>query len=72
MSSLADKGMVTLREVPGKGEGLIATQKILKGTRILCEEPIIRIPEDTPDSPALRAFIRRQVDNSLRINGEPS
>ncbi|WZH50421.1 SET domain-containing protein [Fusarium acuminatum] len=62
MSSLADKGMVTLREVPGKGEGLIATQKILKGTRILCEEPIIRIPEDTPDSPALRAFIRRQVD----------
>lgn len=62
MSSLADKQMVTLREVPGKGEGLIATRKILKGTRILSEEPIIRVSEDTPDSPALRASIRRQVD----------
>ncbi|KAG5655627.1 hypothetical protein KAF25_009126, partial [Fusarium avenaceum] len=62
MSRLADKQMVILREVPGKGEGLIATRKILKGTRILSEEPIIRVPEDTPDSPALRASIRRQVD----------
>ncbi|WZH45890.1 SET domain-containing protein [Fusarium acuminatum] len=62
MSNLADKRMITLREVPGKGEGLIATRKILKGTRILSEEPIIRVPEDTPDSPALRASIRRQVD----------
>ncbi|KAI6747647.1 hypothetical protein HG530_015755 [Fusarium avenaceum] len=62
MSSLADKEMVILREVPGKGEGLIASRKILKGTRILSEEPIIRVPEDTPDNPALRASIRRQVD----------
>ncbi|EXK24746.1 hypothetical protein FOMG_18549 [Fusarium oxysporum f. sp. melonis 26406] len=62
MSSLADNGMVALREVPGKGKGLIATHKIPKGTRVLSEEPIIRIPEDTPDSPALRASLRRQVD----------
>ncbi|TVY60112.1 SET domain-containing protein 5 [Fusarium oxysporum f. sp. cubense] len=62
MSSLANNEMVALREVPGKGKGLIATHRILKGTRILSEEPIIRIPEDTPDSPALRASLRRQVD----------
>lgn len=62
MSILTDKRMIILREVPGKGEGLIATRKILKGTRILSEEPIIRVPEDTADSPALRASIRRQVD----------
>ncbi|KAL5590192.1 hypothetical protein FOBRF1_013749 [Fusarium oxysporum] len=62
MSSLANNEMVALREVPGKGKGLIATHRILKGTRVLSEEPIIRIPEDTPDSPALRASLRRQVD----------
>ncbi|RYC86242.1 hypothetical protein BFJ63_vAg10884 [Fusarium oxysporum f. sp. narcissi] len=62
MSSLADNGMVALREVPGRGKGLIATHKILKGTRVLSEEPIIRIPEDATDSPALRASLRRQVD----------
>ncbi|KAF9767899.1 hypothetical protein IL306_014868 [Fusarium sp. DS 682] len=62
MSSLTENQMVTLGEVPGKGKGLLATRKILKGTRILSEEPIIKVPEDTPDSPALRASIRRQVD----------
>jgi hypothetical protein len=62
MSILANNQIITLREVPGKGNGLIATQKILKGTRILAEKPIITVPEDAPDSPALRAHINRQVD----------
>ncbi|KAM0493506.1 hypothetical protein ACHAP8_009136 [Fusarium lateritium] len=54
--------MTDLRDVPGKGKGLIATRKITKGTRILSEEPIITVPEDVTDRPALRASIRRQVD----------
>ncbi|KAM0212305.1 hypothetical protein ACHAQD_009881 [Fusarium lateritium] len=62
MSILADNQMLNIGEVPRKGKGLIATQKIAKGTRILNEEPIITVPEDTSDSPALRAYIRRQVD----------
>ncbi|SPO04399.1 uncharacterized protein DNG_07084 [Cephalotrichum gorgonifer] len=33
-----------IREVPGKGKGLIATRKITRGTRILAEEPIIKAP----------------------------
>jgi hypothetical protein len=62
MSTLVETAMFTIEKVPGKGQGLVATRKILKGTRILSEEPIIRMPEDTTDSPALRVSIRRQVD----------
>ncbi|KAK7418595.1 hypothetical protein QQZ08_011179 [Neonectria magnoliae] len=63
MSSSDPVKMVTIREVPGKGKGLVAAQKIPKGTRLLSEEPIIRIPEDAPDNPSLRASIRRQVES---------
>ncbi|CAG7556533.1 unnamed protein product [Fusarium equiseti] len=52
--------MITLQGVPGKGIGVVATQKILKGTRILSEAPIIKIPEDASES-QLRESIRRQV-----------
>jgi hypothetical protein len=62
MSGLVEEPMTDLREVPGKGQGLIATRRILKGTRILSEAPIIKVPEDITDSPALRASIRKQVD----------
>lgn len=54
--------MYALQEVFGKGQGLVATRKIPKGTRILSEEPIIRVREGALDSQSLRASIRRQVD----------
>lgn len=54
--------MYALQEVPGKGKGLVATRKISKGTRILSEEPIVRVPEVVLDSQTLPASIRRQVD----------
>jgi SET domain-containing protein len=54
--------MYALQEVPGKGKGLVATRKIPRGTRILSEEPIVRVPQALLDSPALPASIRRQVD----------
>ncbi|KAF5637189.1 SET domain protein [Fusarium sp. NRRL 52700] len=62
MSESAENKIFILQDIPGKGKGLVATNKILKGTRILSEEPIIRVPDDAPDSPALRASISRQVD----------
>jgi hypothetical protein len=62
MSSSAGDLMYALQEVPGKGKGLVATRKIPKGTRILSEEPIIRVSEAVLDSQTLRASIRRQVD----------
>lgn len=36
--------MYELKDVPGKGKGLVATAKIPQGTRILCEEAVIRFP----------------------------
>jgi hypothetical protein len=37
--------MYALQEVPRKGKGLVATRKISKGTCILSEEPIVRVPK---------------------------
>jgi hypothetical protein len=54
--------MYALQEVLGKGKGLVATRKIPKGTRILSEEPIVRVPEAVLDGQILPASIRRQVD----------
>ncbi|RDL41599.1 uncharacterized protein BP5553_01578 [Venustampulla echinocandica] len=49
-------------EVPGRGKGLVATRKIPMGTRILSEEPIVRVPEAVLDIQTLLPSIRRQVD----------
>jgi hypothetical protein len=58
MSSSANDLMYALQEVPGKGEGLVATRKI----PMLSEESIVRVPEAMLDSQTLLAPIRRQVD----------
>lgn len=52
--------MYVLQDVPGKGKGLVATEKISRGTRILSEEPIITVPRDK-DSEQLRISTYRQV-----------
>lgn len=49
--------MYALQDVPGKGKGLVAIEKIPKGTRILSEEPIITIPRNEPVSERLRTSI---------------
>jgi hypothetical protein len=54
--------MYALQEVLGKGKGLVATRKIHRGTRILSEDPIVRVPEAVLGRQTLPAFIRRQVD----------
>lgn len=62
MQSTTGNPMYALRAVPGKGKGLVATEKISKGTRILSEEPIITVPPYGPDSQQLRTSICQQVD----------
>jgi len=54
--------MYAIRDVPGKGKGLIATKKISKGTRILSEEPAIAIPYDEPRSKRLQTIVFQQVE----------
>ncbi|KAL8356723.1 hypothetical protein RB601_001843 [Gaeumannomyces tritici] len=49
--------LYALQEVPGKGLGLVATTKIAKGTRILSEAPLFRVPQST--------ISKKQVCDSL-------
>ena len=58
--------MYALQDVLGKGKGLIAIQKISKGTRILSEEPIVTVPCNEPANEQameqLQISICQQVD----------
>lgn len=62
MQSTTGNPIYALRDVPEKEKGLIAIEKISKGTRILSEEPIITVPRNEPDSEQLRISICEQVD----------
>lgn len=65
-ASESEDPMYTLQEIPGKGKGLIAAQKISLGTRILFEKPVIRMANSVLDNPTLVASICEQV-NSLAL-----
>ena len=54
--------MYTIQKVPGKGRGLVATQKIPKGTRILCESPVITSPKYVTNYTILEALVCKQVE----------
>lgn len=62
MQSTTGRPMYDLRDVPGRGKGLVAIEKISKGTRILSEEPIITVPRNEPDRKRLQTLICQQVD----------
>ncbi|KAI0528336.1 heterokaryon incompatibility protein-domain-containing protein [Xylaria digitata] len=59
--NLEGAGMCALQDVPGKGKGLVAIEKISKGTRILSEEPIITIARNGMNSERLQISIYQQV-----------
>jgi hypothetical protein len=48
--------MCQAKDVPGKGKGLIANENIPKGTRILLEEPVIKILERQQDDCELTSW----------------
>ena len=54
--------MYGLKDVPGKGKGLVAIENIPKGTRILSEQPVITVPERQKDDEWLKSHISQQVD----------
>jgi hypothetical protein len=55
--------MYALKDVPGKGKGLVAIENISKGTRILSELPVITTPMRQRDSKWLKAHISQQIDS---------
>ncbi|KAL1592637.1 hypothetical protein SLS60_011053 [Paraconiothyrium brasiliense] len=54
--------LYALRNVSGKGKGLVAIEDIPKGTRILSEQPLITTPERQRTNEWLKKHISQQVD----------
>ncbi|KAI8710891.1 MYND-type zinc finger protein samB [Fusarium sp. LHS14.1] len=50
-----------VQDIPGKGRGLVAASKILRGTRILSEAPLIQVPRDVDSKELLRQSISAKL-----------
>lgn len=61
MPSTTGNSMYALQDVLGKGKGLVAMEKIFKGTRILSEEAVITVNEPVT-SERLQTSICQQVE----------
>lgn len=53
--------LYAIREVAGRGKGLVATTRIVKGTRLLSEAPVFRVPRDNPDIKAVERIVADKV-----------
>jgi SET domain len=51
-----------IRAIAGKGKGLVATTRIAKGTRLLSEAPLFRVPRNNPDIEALERIVTNEVN----------
>ncbi len=54
--------LYTFKAIAGKGKGLVAATKILKGTRILLEVSMFRVPRDNSDIEALERIVAKEVE----------
>lgn len=61
MQSTRGNPMYALRDVLGKGKGLVAIEKISKGSEFFPKSPSL-VPRNGPDSEQLRISICKQVD----------
>ncbi|OCK83188.1 SET domain-containing protein [Lepidopterella palustris CBS 459.81] len=53
--------LYAIRAIAGKGKGLVATTRIAKGTRLLSEVPIFRVPRDNNDIKDLERIVADEV-----------
>ena len=56
-ASTVNVRLYAIRHIPGKGQGLFASFKILKGTRILSEAQIFKAPRHATDLKAVEGVI---------------
>jgi hypothetical protein len=59
-STICDR-LYIIQEIPGKGHGLVAATTITKGTRILSESPLFRVPRGGNSKEQLRDSISKKV-----------
>lgn len=57
----ASHGLYTIKPITGKGLGFVATSKISKGTRILLEAPLFKMPDSTEDMVSAETIALREV-----------
>ena len=65
-SSTVNDRLYALRPIPAKGQGLIATSMILKGTRILSEAPLFKVPRHATDTQAVEGVIIKELRSLSR------
>jgi len=60
--------LYAIKPIPGKGLGFIATSKILKGTRLLSESPIFKVPRDMDNSrlTAVKSIVVRALKTATK------
>ncbi|KAI9766958.1 MAG: hypothetical protein M1839_004666 [Geoglossum umbratile] len=54
-------GLYTIKPITGKGRGFVATFKISRGTRILLEVPLFKMPNSTEDMVSAETIALREV-----------
>ncbi|KAH7070044.1 SET domain-containing protein 5 [Paraphoma chrysanthemicola] len=62
MPHINGSSLYALQDIPGKGKGLVATENIPKGTRILSEQPVVTTPQRHRDEEWLKIHISEQVE----------
>ena len=61
MQSATSDQLYTIKEIPGKGNGLLAATNISKGTRIISESPLLKVPRGGVSKEQLRNSLSKQV-----------
>lgn len=59
-------GVYTVRSVPGRGLGCFANSKLVKGTRILDEAPLVTVPKQTTNLQSMEMSLLKQLKSLSR------
>ncbi|KAL2820984.1 SET domain-containing protein [Aspergillus cavernicola] len=59
---MAQGNIYVVREIPGRGQAVVATSKILKGTRILAEHPLVTVPRQSTSLEAIDRLVNEQLE----------
>lgn len=60
--------LYSIKAVAGKGKGMVATSRIPKGTRILSEAPIFRVPKDVADRQVVERVVAKEIGRLSKDN----
>lgn len=59
---MAQGKFYTIRDIPGRGQAVVATSKIPKGTRILAEHLLVIIPRQLTSLEAVDRLVDEQLE----------